>query len=119
MKKYTRARRSTTFRRRKRTTKRSSKYARRQQKSASTWIRKKYTKTFIIKPEVDEEQSGYTVSLIGGRNAQTPGFTITLFDVNQDNQLATDMRLYQFFRVRGVSTKMFFPMPTTADASPA
>lgn len=119
MKKYTRARRTTTFRRRKRTTKRSSKFARRQQKSASTWIRKKYTKTFLIEAEQGADSSGWTVSLIGGKNNQTPALTITLADVNQDNQLSTDMRLYQFFRIRGVATKMFFPMPTNADASPA
>lgn len=28
------------------------------------------------------------------------------------------MRLYQFFRIRGVAIKLFFPMPTTANASP-
>lgn len=47
MKKYSRYAKKKTYRR-KRTTKRSSKYARRQQKSASTWIRKKYTKTFLM-----------------------------------------------------------------------
>ncbi len=28
------------------------------------------------------------------------------------------MRLYQFFRIRGVAVKMFFPMPTDVASSP-
>ena len=59
-----------------------------------------------------------TVSLIGGRNGNAPADTICLTDVNQDNQLSTDMRLYQFFRIRGVAIKMFFPMPTDVASSP-
>ncbi len=62
-----------------------------------------------------------TVSLIGNRNsngAQDETGTITLADVNQDTQLSTDMGLYQFFRIRGVATKMFFPMPTDVASSP-
>ena len=83
-----------------------------------TWIRKKYTKTYLIEADENNELGGYTISLIGGRNAQAPTATITLFDMNQDNQLRTDMGLYQFFRIRGVATKMFFPMPTDPDSSP-
>ncbi len=60
-----------------------------------------------------------TVSLIGGRNGNgVPDTTITLADVNQDNQLRTDMELYQFFKISGVSVKMFFPMPTDVQSSP-
>lgn len=102
----------------KRTTKRSSKFARRQQKAAMTWIRKRYTKTFVLETTGNLTNTSATVSLIGGKNNQTPGSTITLYDVNQDAQLQNDMRLYQFFRIRGVAIKMFFPMPTIEQASP-
>lgn len=70
---YFRKKRSTY--RRKRTTKRSSKYARKQQKAASTWIRKKYTRTFVMEVEDGLDTTGFTVSLIGGRNAQSGAFT--------------------------------------------
>lgn len=102
-----------TYRRRRRTTKRSSKYARKQQKAASTWIRKKYTKTFVMDARTADSFASYTVSIIGGPNVQNPTETITLKSVDQDGQLSADMELYQFFRIRGVSVKMFFPMPTT------
>lgn len=59
-----------------------------------TWIRKKYTKTYLVQTADGQESAGYTISLIGGRNNQNPAFTITLFDMNQDNQLRTDMSLY-------------------------
>lgn len=59
-----------------------------------------------------------TISLIGAKNPNNINGTITLTDVNQSNQLSTDMTLYQFFRIRGVATKMIFPMPTETNASP-
>ena len=59
-----------------------------------TWIRKKYTKTYLINAAENTELGGYTISLIGGRNNQAGTATITLFDMNQDNQLRTDMGLY-------------------------
>ncbi len=96
MKRYTSTRKSYGNRRykKKRTTKRSSKFARRQQKSAMTWIRKKYTKVFTMEANAGTDAYQQTISLIGGRNATQPGSTITLADVNQDNQLRTDMGLY-------------------------
>lgn len=106
------------IKKRKRTTKRSSKYARRQQKSAMTWIRKKYTRVFDIDTETGQDNFFKTVSLIGAVNSADPGNTITLASVNQDAQLGTDMRLYQFFRIRGVAIKAFFPMPTDTQSSP-
>ncbi len=69
----------------KRTTKKSSPFARRQQKSAMTWIRKKYTKTFTMDARTADSAAGYTISLIGAKNNQNPNFTITLNDVNQDS----------------------------------
>ena len=43
------------------------------------------------------------MSLIGAKNNSDPNGTITLFDVDQDNQLGSDMALYQFFKIRGES----------------
>ena len=106
------------FGRKKRTTKRSSKFARRQQKASMTWIRKKYTKVFTMTVPAASDAYEQTISLIGGRNANAPASTITLFDVDQDAQLSSDMRLYQFFRIRGVAMKMLFPMPTDVASSP-
>lgn len=83
-----------------------------------TWIRKKYTKTFTLDAPTADDNISATISIIGAKNNQTPNSTITLFDVNQDQQLTGDMKLYQFFRIRGVAIKLFFPMPTTENASP-
>ena len=82
------------YRRKKRTTRRSSKYARRQQKAASTWVRKKYTKTFVMDANTADQFASWTVSLIGGRNKQNPKETSTIYDVDQDTQLASDMAAY-------------------------
>lgn len=112
------SRKKKSFGRRKRTTKRSSKFARRQQKASMTWIRKKYTRVFTMTAPAASDVYAQTISLIGGRNANDPANTITLFDVNQDAQLTSDMRLYQFFRIRGVAIKMLFPMPTDVSSSP-
>lgn len=80
MKKYARSyRRKRIYRRRRRTTKKSSKYARRQQKAASNWVRKKYVKTYVIEtPTIGDFEAGYTISLIGGKNAADPAYTISL-----------------------------------------
>ncbi len=47
-----------------------------------TWIRKKYTKTFTFEAATADDSVSATISIIGGRNNQTPNSTITLFDVN-------------------------------------
>lgn len=83
-----------------------------------TWIRKRYTKVYTMKCEGGSNEWGQTISLIGGKNTTVAADTITLGDISQDNQLRTDMTLYQFFRIRGVAVKMFFPMPTDVDSSP-
>ncbi len=60
-----------------------------------TWIRKKYTKIFQVPIIANNDNYSVTVSLIGAKNSNgVLGDTITLSDVNQDNQLTTDMRLY-------------------------
>ncbi len=78
-----------------------------------TWVRKKYTKTFSLESPAGADRAAVTVSIIGGKNNQDPNSTCTLFNVDQDTQLKTDMGLYQFFRIRGCAIKTFFPMPTT------
>ncbi len=83
-----------------------------------TWIRKKYTRVFTMDCEAGSDVWEQTISLIGGRNQTSPADTTTLVDTNQDNQLRSDMELYQFFRIRGVAIKMFFPMPTDVASSP-
>lgn len=85
--------RKRTFRR-KRTTKRSSKPARRQQKSAMTWIRKRYTKVFEMRVPSGGNAFQATISLIGGKNSNDLAKSISLNDVDQDNQLTNDMSLY-------------------------
>ena len=59
-----------------------------------TWIRKKYTK--VITAEIDAGKDAWerTISLIGGKNSNDLNGTVSLVDVNQDNQLRTDMGLY-------------------------
>ena len=87
-------RKKRSFRRRKGFRKGSSRPAKKQQRAAMTWIRKKYTRVFTMDAEAGSDVWEQTVSLIGGRNATAPADTVTLTDVNQDNQLRTDMGLY-------------------------
>lgn len=96
----------------------AKKFGSRQQHQASTYIQKRYTKVFLLDARLNGEVAQKTVSLIGGKNAAEPAGTITISDVNQDNQLISDMDLYQFFKIRGVAVKMFFPMPTDVASSP-
>lgn len=117
------ARRPRRYTRRRRTIRRargSGKFARRQQRSAYTTTTKKYTTVQTFNPIDGANNSGVTVSLIGGVNNSPGGAanTVTLATANKDQQLATDMRLHQFFKIRGVAIKMFFPPPTIASATP-
>lgn len=96
----------------------SNRPARKQQKAAMTYVKKKYTRVFVMNPPVASDVFQATVSLIGGKNNQDPNNTASLFDVNQDTQLETDMTLYQFFKISGVAIKYIFPMPTSVDNTP-
>lgn len=102
--------RKRTFRRRRRTygTKKSSRFARRQQSSASAFVRKRYATTFSFFCGENSDTSSICISLISGKNQQAPDQTISLASCNQNNNLSTDQRLYQFFKIRGVAFKMFF-----------
>lgn len=117
-KRYSSKKRYVRRRKIRRSNKRSGPAARRQQRQATTWIRKKYTKVFVMDCEGGSDVWETTVSLIGGKNSNAVADTYTLNDVNQDSQLKTDMGLYQFFRISGVAIKMFFPMPTDVASSP-
>ena len=72
----------------------SSRGARRQQKSALTYVKKKYTRVFQMEPAIGTDYWYQTISLIGGRNAADPVNTKTVFDNNQDNQMTADMLVY-------------------------
>lgn len=73
---------------------------------------------FTLNARLNGDVAQQTVSLIGAKNAAETAGTITLFDVNQDNQLGSDMDLYQFFKIRGVAVKLFYPMPTDVASTP-
>lgn len=118
MKKYSHRRRRSFKRRSYKKKSTARKFGSRMQHQASTYIRKRYTKVFLLNARLNGEVAQQTVSLIGSKNATDPTNTITLFDVNQDNQLGSDMDLYQFFKIRGVAVKMFFPLPTDVASSP-
>lgn len=81
-------------------------------------MRKKYTKTFILKCAQGKSESAITVSHIGTKNTNDPGGTITLADTEQDDNLNNDMELYQFAKITGVGIKMFFPEGTTTSQTP-
>ena len=69
----------------------SGRAAKKQQKAAMTYVHKKYTRVFQMLPEPGTDLFEATVSLIGGKNNSDVNNTATLFDVNQDTQLETDM----------------------------
>ena len=46
-----------------------------------TWIRKKYTRTFVLDAPTADDNAALTISLIGAKNANDPAATITLADV--------------------------------------
>lgn len=119
MKRTYRARRPrTTYKRRyvRRTT--GSVIARRTQRQSLTYVRKKYTKTFIFKIAQGASETAMTISHIGTKNSNGTANSITLTDTEQDDNLGTDMDLYQFARITGVAIKMFFPEGTTTSQTP-
>lgn len=81
MKKYSsRRRRYSGKRRYKKST--AKKFGSRMQKQASTYIRKRYTKVFLLDARLNGEVAQKTVSIIGGKNATDPTGTINLFSVD-------------------------------------
>ena len=84
-----------------------------------TYVRKRYTKTFSPTCAENKDRISFTIAHIGNRNSNSdPGETVTLYDVNQDNQLKSDMGLYQFAKITGVAFKLYFPEGTTPEATP-
>lgn len=88
------------------------------QTQSLTYVRKRYCKTFTLDAGTGSDRSTVTISHIGGKNSADPGNTLTLASVDQDAQLTSDMRLYQFAKITGVAWKLIFPPPTTLDATP-
>ncbi len=102
---------------RKRTVKRKRRMNR-MQKTALSYVRKKYTTVLPLIADETETTVTRTVSHIGGRNSSDPTKTLTLLDCNPDEMLEKDMELYQFFKISGVAFKVFFPEGTTPEATP-
>jgi len=111
-------RRRTAFRRRSGGV--AGKFARGMQNRALTYVKKRYTKVFVAAVAEDDDVYERTVSHIHNRNSFSadPENTITLYDVDQDDQLGTDMELYQYAKITGVSIKMLFPEGTTPECTP-
>ena len=112
-KRFTRKR---TFR--KRVTKRRGKSMNRMQKAAYSYVKKKYTVVFPITALAGQAVAEATISHVGGRNNTTPANTVTLTGANPDGMAQIDMDAYQFFKITGVSYKLFFPEGTTPEATP-
>lgn len=100
----------------------AGKFARGMQNRALTYVRKRYTKVFTMDVTGSPSQDTWerTISHIHNRNANASDVndTITLFDVDQDDQLSTDMELYQYLKITGVAFKLLFPEGTTPEATP-
>lgn len=120
MKKRTFRAKRRTYRRRRRPggIRRSSRYARRQQRSSAAFVRKKYTATFSFAVPANVDTSSICISLISGKNQQAPEQTITLSSCNQNANLSSDQRLYQFFKIRGCAFKMFFANTSQPETTP-
>lgn len=114
MKSYAKRRRSS----KKKTFRRRGKGMNRMQKAAYSIVKKKYTTVEPIIMDEDEFELAITISHLAGRNATDPASTLTLHDANPDNMALADMKQYQFFRITGVSYKIFFPEGTTPEATP-
>ncbi len=109
-KRYTRKRRKPMKKRFKKTKGKS--IARTMQAKSLSFVKKKYTVVIPIRCNVNETSVVATISHIGGKNAATPADTITLDNVNPNQMLTDQMKLYQFFKISGVAFKLFFPEGT-------
>lgn len=109
------------FRRKRRTFKRKPRAARagrKMQRMSMSFVRKKYTTVIPLRIAAGAESIEFTISHIGGRNSTTPLSTYQITIADPDGMLATDMGLYQFFKISGVAFKLFFPEGTEAVNTP-
>lgn len=83
-----------------------------------SFVKKKYTTVIPLKVANGSQSVELTISHIGGRNSTTPNATYTVTNADPDGMLASDMKLYQFFRITGVSFKLMFPEGTEAVNTP-
>ncbi len=90
----------------------------RMQRTALSYVRKKYTVVLPLIAQEGQNAIAGTISHIGGRNGSNPSDTITLTSANPDNMASEDMSLYQYFKISGVGYKLFFPEGTTPQATP-
>ena len=84
-----------------------------QQRSATSYVKKKYTVIYPAEMDLNLVNYEQTISLFGGKNVAVPGSTTTLIDCDPDGVLTQDLRAYQFLRITGVAVKMIFPLGTT------
>lgn len=88
------------------------------QRMSLSFVKKKYTTVIPLKCPSGSQSVELTISHIGGRNSTTPNATYTITNADPDGMLATDMTLYQFFKISGVSFKIMFPEGTEAVNTP-
>lgn len=118
VKKSTYRRRRRMYRRKRRST--AQKIGRSMQNKSLSYIRKKYTAVTPIRMGAGTNEISLTISHIGGCNTNVtdPNLTVVLANCNPDGLLDTDMKSYQFFRITGVSYKLFWPEGTDLDNTP-
>ncbi len=117
-KRFPMRRRRSTFSRYKKKRSFASRTGKKMQRMALSFVKKKYTVVKPIEMAVNGESSQFTISHIGGRNSTTPASTIVLTDCDPDGMATDDMKLYQFFKISGVSFKLFWPEGTEAETTP-
>lgn len=99
--------------RRRTTRKRSSRKLNYQQRSATSYVKKKYTVIYPAEMDLNLVNYEQTISLFGGKNVAVPASTTTLIDCDPDGILTADLKAYQFLRITGVAVKLIFPLGTT------
>ncbi len=83
-----------------------------------SFVKKKYTVVIPLKVPNTISSTEFTISHIGGKNTTTPNSTYTITNADPDGMLTSDMELYQFFRITGISFKLLFPEGTEAVNTP-
>lgn len=83
-----------------------------------SFVKKKYTTVIPLKCPSGAQSVELTISHVGGRNSTTPAATYPITTADPDGMLASDMLLYQFFRITGVAFKLMFPEGTEAVNTP-
>lgn len=83
-----------TIRRKRRYKKRPGKKLNRVQKKATSFQYKRYCKVIDIILAPNNGSTSFTISGVGTKNATAPSSTFSLIDVQNDGNIAADMKLY-------------------------